>query len=373
MTCETRVAAALAWAAGLAGVMGVMGLAAPAAGQPVVVECQWKLVRTVPVPGPWSVAYNPVDGAVYVGARSSGADGLYRVDPDGTVTRVVAADRPGGIGVDPVDGDMFIAEDYGGNIYRVVLGAGVRETWVSGFGGGDDDPAGLVVVPPGYTGSVVAPGAAISGDRGANGGSDEVWMWSPDVAEGEVRLHADNGTLVDPVDVAVSEDRVVVVDDRGSPGALWEVVDSAGTLVQIATSVGIDNPRAAVFEPGTGDLLVVSHGLPGRVLRVRMGEQAGDVTEVIRGFGTLGWASVDMHPNGGVLWVVDYDEGALYEFARVGLCRADFNGDCLVNTLDMLAFLNAWAAGEERADWNEDGTVNTLDVLGYLNAWAAGC
>jgi len=54
-------------------------------------------------------------------------------------------------------------------------------------------------------------------------------------------------------------------------------------------------------------------------------------------------------------------------------CRADFNGDGEVNTLDVLAFLNAWAAGDPSADFNGDGVINTLDVLAFLNAWAAGC
>lgn len=54
-------------------------------------------------------------------------------------------------------------------------------------------------------------------------------------------------------------------------------------------------------------------------------------------------------------------------------CVADFNNDGTVNTLDMLAFLNAWAAGDPAADINGDGLVNTLDVLAYLNLWAAGC
>lgn len=54
-------------------------------------------------------------------------------------------------------------------------------------------------------------------------------------------------------------------------------------------------------------------------------------------------------------------------------CPSDFNADDTVNTLDVLAFLNAWAAGDPEADFNHDGTVNTLDVLGFLNAWASGC
>ncbi|MBK7403554.1 MAG: hypothetical protein IPJ41_02685 [Phycisphaerales bacterium] len=54
-------------------------------------------------------------------------------------------------------------------------------------------------------------------------------------------------------------------------------------------------------------------------------------------------------------------------------CDGDFNGDGAANTLDVLAFLNAWTTQDPRADFNGDGAVNTLDVLGFLNAWAAGC
>lgn len=54
-------------------------------------------------------------------------------------------------------------------------------------------------------------------------------------------------------------------------------------------------------------------------------------------------------------------------------CAGDFNGDLDVNTLDVLAFLNAWSAGDPRGDFNGDGSINTLDVLAFLNAWSAGC
>ena len=54
-------------------------------------------------------------------------------------------------------------------------------------------------------------------------------------------------------------------------------------------------------------------------------------------------------------------------------CAGDFNGDGSVNTLDVLAFLNAWSAGDPRGDFNGDGSINTLDVLAFLNAWSSGC
>jgi hypothetical protein len=67
-------------------------------------------------------------------------------------------------------------------------------------------------------------------------------------------------------------------------------------------------------------------------------------------------------------------EGSFAEFFRNFFpCYADFNEDDNVNTLDVLAFLNAWVAEDETADINDDGDVNTLDVLAFLNLWTQGC
>lgn len=54
-------------------------------------------------------------------------------------------------------------------------------------------------------------------------------------------------------------------------------------------------------------------------------------------------------------------------------CIADFNSDGVVNTLDFIAYLNAYNTGDPRADLNGDGVVNTLDFLAFLNAFSAGC
>ncbi|VAX40134.1 hypothetical protein MNBD_PLANCTO03-1305 [hydrothermal vent metagenome] len=67
------------------------------------------------------------------------------------------------------------------------------------------------------------------------------------------------------------------------------------------------------------------------------------------------------------------DAVTIGEFGCSDSCVADFNGDGDVNTLDMLAFLNAWNAGDSSADVNGDGDVNTLDVLEFLNLWNVGC
>ena len=54
-------------------------------------------------------------------------------------------------------------------------------------------------------------------------------------------------------------------------------------------------------------------------------------------------------------------------------CDGDANLDGVINTLDVLGFLNLWTAGDPRADITGDGNINTLDVLAFLNAWTAGC
>ena len=65
--------------------------------------------------------------------------------------------------------------------------------------------------------------------------------------------------------------------------------------------------------------------------------------------------------------------GGFWAATAQPVCIADFNNDGSVNTLDMLAFLNAWTSGDSSADINGDGSVNTLDVLAFLNLWTAGC
>jgi len=54
-------------------------------------------------------------------------------------------------------------------------------------------------------------------------------------------------------------------------------------------------------------------------------------------------------------------------------CAADFNGDGVVDTRDVLAFLNAWTAQEPSSDCDTNGAIDTRDVLCFLNAWTAGC
>ncbi|HZW08636.1 MAG TPA: GC-type dockerin domain-anchored protein [Phycisphaerales bacterium] len=54
-------------------------------------------------------------------------------------------------------------------------------------------------------------------------------------------------------------------------------------------------------------------------------------------------------------------------------CVADFNGDGVVDTRDVIVCLNAWTAGDPAADTNGDGAVDSRDVIFFLNLWTTGC
>jgi hypothetical protein len=54
-------------------------------------------------------------------------------------------------------------------------------------------------------------------------------------------------------------------------------------------------------------------------------------------------------------------------------CPGDFNGDGGVNSIDLIAFLNVWAARAPGADFNGDDAIDTRDVLAFLNAWNEPC
>ena len=82
------------------------------------------------------------------------------------------------------------------------------------------------------------------------------------------------------------------------------------------------------------------------------------------------WSNYPYFPSGTII-ISDIQRGLFV--VRLDICAADFNADGAIDTLDVLAFLNAWTSGDGSADLNGDGVNNTLDVLAFLNLWATGC
>lgn len=124
-------------------------------------------------------------------------------------------------------------------------------------------------------------------------------------------------------------------------------------------------------------------GDPAHLLGVRQIEATGGFTSQQPRqlhYGMAGRASVDVR----IVWpgsagsritqdLPGVAAGSSLDVPEAAPCPADFNRDGAVDTRDVLAFLNAWSAGDAAADFNGDGAINTLDVLAFLNAFAAGC
>jgi hypothetical protein len=54
-------------------------------------------------------------------------------------------------------------------------------------------------------------------------------------------------------------------------------------------------------------------------------------------------------------------------------CTPDIDGDGEVDTADVAAFLDAWAARRPESDFNADGMIDSRDVIAFLHTWAFGC
>ena len=57
----------------------------------------------------------------------------------------------------------------------------------------------------------------------------------------------------------------------------------------------------------------------------------------------------------------------------IGLCYADFNGDCALNILDFVAYQNGFSASDPDADCNGDGLLNILDFVCFQTSFQSGC
>ncbi|MEQ9096393.1 MAG: S8 family serine peptidase [Phycisphaerales bacterium] len=98
--------------------------------------------------------------------------------------------------------------------------------------------------------------------------------------------------------------------------------------------------------------------------------QAGTHALTVEFFERGGGAGIIMSIRGldGVKRVVTADE-----LSRAVDCRADFDGNGVLDIFDFLAFQNAFASGDLAADFDGDGVLNIFDFLAFQNEFAAGC
>jgi DNA-binding beta-propeller fold protein YncE len=222
------------------------------------------------------------------------------------------------VAVDPQSGNIFVSEDFAGNIYRTEITGTGRTTWVSGFHGGDDDVVGMAFAPALYSGSVISPGDGLVVDRGA-GGPDEVWRFSATVAEGETAVHSDDGTLVDSVDIAIGLNDIYLVDDKDAGDGVIYRLNADGSLTPIPTTIALPAPEGIAIDPLSGNLLVLD------VVNQKIYEidpVSGVAIDMLPGFvfafptGST-WAGIDISPDGQQLIITDQGADAIYVFSRV--------------------------------------------------------
>jgi sugar lactone lactonase YvrE len=318
-----------------------------------VVEPGWTLIRTVSFDNPVAARLHPFDGRIYVARREGTANGLYRISAEGFPTLLASGPDLAGVCIDRNSGAIFHADSLAGIIYRTDFGATGRTTWVSGFHAGDDDPAGMAIAPPDYRGGVVPPGSALVADFGFNG-PDEIWRWSPAVAEGDVALHTDDGTLVDAYDLAIARDRIWIVDTGGAAvGTIYEV-GAGGALTPLPTSAPIAEPTSIAVDPRGG--LLVTDSSTGRILRVD--PTTGAVSEVITGITFASpWPALEVTADGTTLVVSAFGADTIFLFARcdaTGFPELDCDGNGIVDTCDL-------AAGTA-SDCNRNGRPDACDL-----------
>ncbi|NQY32806.1 MAG: hypothetical protein HRT56_06510, partial [Coraliomargarita sp.] len=273
------------------------------------------LKDSVSVPAVFNVHYSSFDECVYYTTRPGSSSGAtYRLEADNTSTLLYSGSTPpSGLTVDPNDGDVFISEDHPGNVRRILNNGSAHSVWVSGFGSvEDDDPAGLLIVPDYFTGTIASPGDAFVADRGW-GESEQLFSFSKDSAEGEVELLAferQEGLF----DIVAADDVIVLVEYGQG---LQLLVESNGTyslqlvpmtpsLTQVSAACW-DNLRKRMYlaatDPSTGSNIVAVFD-----------PYSGTASTLLTGFSSLGWGSLSISTDFSELYVADHGAGELRSY-----------------------------------------------------------
>lgn len=259
-------------------------------------------------------ALNPMDGELYALARGSG-DGFYHLTGPDAGKLIQTYSNPAGLIFAP-NGDAFISEDYSGYVYRKAWG-GASSVWVAGFHDGDDDPYGMAFAPPGFDGPNVNPGDILVSDRG-NLNADEIWSFSPLVAEGELLVMPDPGN-VDQFDLCAGEYDTVYVADALDGGHIYVLRDD-GTLGGFALDPPVGMPYGVVYDSLANVLFVADAGMD-RVLRVN--PHTGNWTLAATGFSALQPCCLEIDVPGRRLYVADDGYNRVYEICLESVTAVD--------------------------------------------------
>jgi hypothetical protein len=254
--------------------------------------------------GVFSVALNPMDGELYGVIRAS-SGGICKVAGPTAGVFIQTYANPAHLIFAP-NGDAFVSLDYDGYIYRIAYG-GTSSLWVSGFHTGDDDPYGLTIAPPHFDGPNVDPGNILVTDRGYSG-PDEMWSFSPSVAEGELLFMPDPGN-VDYFDIAADDSETVYACDQLDANRIT-LLDDQGTRSFLAIDPPIDGMCSIVYDAVAKELYVASSSTE---TVHRVDPATGATTLVADGFGGFDYCCLEIDAAGRRLYVADKWYNRVYE------------------------------------------------------------
>ena len=233
-------------------------------------------------------AFNPRDGKVYFGGPVAGGGtwAIFRFDPDTCAAPIVVGNlgsgrKVRGLGVNPVDGNLFYTTDLAGEMWQlqVVPSTGLPQVHFSPLNGGPVIGAGgaLAIAPLDFAGSVVNPQEGVivyPGEAGARGWSRPFGSVSGYPLYWDVQVGAD---MTDVVDVAFGPDAAWAITDSTAPGGseirkIFSIrktplgpgfggggLDPAGGAVDLMSWTPLAKPLAIASESGTDALFVVDH------------------------------------------------------------------------------------------------------------------
>ncbi|WKZ26214.1 MAG: GC-type dockerin domain-anchored protein [Candidatus Paceibacterota bacterium] len=177
--------------------------------------------------------------------------------------------------------------------------------------------------------------------------------------------------VVDPeVEAEVVETEVVVLPEV-SPDS--ESLESGEVVSEaLVSSSGFTAGEQELFQPEiVGHEQISEDLLPSKCSVADFNEDSIIDTRDILDF-LNAWNEEDLSTDVDENGVIDEADFKLFLSIWMGCkdcLRADFNGDGTYNSLDILAFLNAYNAGEDSADFNDDGVINSDDFNYFLAIW----
>lgn len=166
------------------------------------------------------------------------------------------------------------------------------------------------------------------------------------------------------------------------------------TRAQIAQAgdLGITSPTMANFPPSisnsglvafrardaAGDALFVGDGTTLRRIVGMNDVVMTDLGPLALGFNFGGnniqavSGTLDINSNNQIVFCAVLSNGSIGMFSA-SPCKADFNGDGILDFFDYLDFVAAFSGNDPSADFNGDGVIDFFDYLDFVAAFAEGC